>query len=522
MVVQEGFTGERCLSLIAEHRVTRTQMVPAHFVRLLEADWRSHDRSSIRLVIHAAAACPVPLKWRILEVFPRGTVWELYGATEAMGTVISPGEWLLKPGSVGRPFPGLEVRILDEEGRQLPPGEIGTIYVSTFPGASFAYRGDEEKTAAARRDGFVTVGDLGHLDAHGYLFIADRRTDLIITGGVNVYPAEVENALAADPDVADSAVIGLPDERMGQRVHAIVELRRGAAADAEAISARLADRLADFKRPRTYEFVDTLPRQPNGKVLKWQLRRERTAAADPAPGDGTRIVGERRDARRCHPPAGTTLTGHAGRGRPGGAPARSPHEQRTRCGANRARDDHLREGRADRPDRPQHAREGQHPDGPAGLGLRGRPQVGRPGHRGEGPHRQGQRQGVLRRPRHRRPRGDGRRLPDPGAHPRAHLEEAQLRPLPLAAPQPLGVSQGHHLPDPRLLRGRRHRLRLPDRPHHRLRRRLLPDAAPPGVRPARRPDPHRAVGHHELEARPTSTSTWPPPSRPSRPANGGW
>ena len=204
-----------------------------------------------------------------------------------MGTVISPGEWLLKPGSVGRPFPGLEVRILDEEGRQLPPGEIGTIYVSTFPGASFAYRGDEEKTAAARRDGFVTVGDLGHLDAHGYLYIADRRTDLIITGGVNVYPAEVENALAADPDVADSAVIGLPDERMGQRVHAIVELRRGAAADAGAISARLADRLADFKRPRTYEFVDTLPRQPNGKVLKWQLRRERTTAAEPAPGDGT-------------------------------------------------------------------------------------------------------------------------------------------------------------------------------------------------------------------------------------------
>jgi len=275
VVVQEGFTGERCLSLIERHRVTRTQMVPAHFVRILEADWASHDRSSIRLLIHAAAACPVPLKWKILEVFPRGSVWELYGATEAMGTVISPGEWLLKPGSVGRAFPGLEIRILDEDGNQLPPGEIGTIYVSTFPGASFAYRGDEEKTAAARRDRFVTVGDLGHLDANGYLFIADRRTDLIISGGVNVYPAEVENALAADPDVADSAVIGLPDERMGQRVHAIVELHPGVQADPEAIASRLAERLADFKRPRTYEFVDTLPRQPNGKVLKWQLRQER-------------------------------------------------------------------------------------------------------------------------------------------------------------------------------------------------------------------------------------------------------
>ena len=150
VVVQEGFTGDRCLSLIEDHRVTRTQMVPAHFVRLLEADWRAHDRSSIRLLIHAAAACPVPLKWRILEVFPRGSVWELYGATEAMATVISSGEWMLKPGSVGRAFPGLEVRVLDEEGRPVEPGVVGTIYVSTFPGASFAYRGDQEKTAAAQ------------------------------------------------------------------------------------------------------------------------------------------------------------------------------------------------------------------------------------------------------------------------------------------------------------------------------------------------------------------------------------
>jgi len=278
VVVQEGFDGERCLSLVEEHRITHTQMVPAHFVRVLEAGWQRHDRSSLRLVLHAAASCPVPVKWRILEVFPRGSVWELYGATEAMATVISPGEWLLKPGSVGRPFPGLEVRVLDDEGRPVPPGVVGTIFVSTFPGASFAYRGDPEKTAAAYRDGFVTVGDLGHLDEHGYLFIADRRTDLVVRGGVNIYPAEVESALAADPDVLDSAVIGLPDDRMGQRVHAIVELRPGAAADPAAILGRLAGRLADFKRPRTIELVDALPREPNGKVLKWQLREERGGA----------------------------------------------------------------------------------------------------------------------------------------------------------------------------------------------------------------------------------------------------
>ncbi len=276
VVVQDKFTGDGCLSLIEQHRVTRTQMVPAHFVRILEADWSAYDRSSVRLLIHAAAPCPVPLKQRIMDVFPPGTVWELYGATEAMATIISPGEWLFKPGSVGRAFPGLEVRILDDDGRQLPPGEVGTIYISTFPGAGFSYRGDPEKTAAAYRDGFATVGDLGHLDEHGYLFIADRRTDLIVSGGANVYPAEVENALAANADVVDSAVIGLPDERMGQRVHAIIELRPGASRDAAAMLSRLADTLADFKRPRTVEFVDTLPREPNGKVLKRQLQVERS------------------------------------------------------------------------------------------------------------------------------------------------------------------------------------------------------------------------------------------------------
>jgi long-chain acyl-CoA synthetase len=276
VVVQDRFTGEGCLALIEEHGVTRTQMVPAHFVRILEADWPRYDTSTIRLVIHAAAMCPVHLKWRILEVFPRGTVWELYGATEAMGTVISPGEWIFKPGSVGRPFPGLSVRILDETGRPAAPGEIGTIYVSQFPGARFSYRGDEEKTEAAYQDGFVTVGDLGHLDEHGYLFIADRRTDLILCGGVNIYPAEVENALAADPDVLDSAVIGLPDERMGQVVHAVVELRAGAEPDPAAILERLSVHLADFKRPRTIEFVERLPREPNGKVLKRKLQEERS------------------------------------------------------------------------------------------------------------------------------------------------------------------------------------------------------------------------------------------------------
>jgi len=282
VVVQDGFVGDRCLSLIEEHSVTRTFMVPAHFVRILDTDWARYDRSSLRMVLHAAAPCPPPLKWRILDVFPPGSLWEFYGATEGMGTVISPGEWLFKPGSVGRPFPGLKVRILGDDGDEpLGPGEVGGIYVSPMGGYKFAYRGDAEKTAGAYRGDYFTAGDVGWLDEDGYLFIADRRTDLILSGGVNIYPAEVEAALVEDTDVFDAAVIGLPDERMGQRVHAIVALRAGVVPDEDALRARLADRLADYKRPRTIEFVDELPREPTGKVLKRELREARMGGGTP-------------------------------------------------------------------------------------------------------------------------------------------------------------------------------------------------------------------------------------------------
>jgi long-chain acyl-CoA synthetase len=156
---------------------------------------------------------------------------------------------------------------------------VGQIYISAFSGREFEYHNAPEKTRSAWREGFFTVGDLGWLDEDGYLFLADRRTDLVLSGGVNIYPAEVETALIEDDDVVDAAVIGLPDERMGQRVHAVVELRPGARRDAEALRERLATRLADFKLPRTFEFVDELPREPNGKVLKARLREERTREA---------------------------------------------------------------------------------------------------------------------------------------------------------------------------------------------------------------------------------------------------
>ncbi len=282
VVIMRKWDAELCLTLIETEKVTTTQMVPANFIRILEAQWRGRDVSSIRKVLHAAAPCPVDVKRRIIEVFPAGTVWEYYGASEGMASVIPPDEWLRKPGSVGRPFPGITVRICDDDGNELPAGEIGSIYISSFSGQRFEYHNAPEKTAQAWRDGFFTVGDLGSLDEDGYLFLADRRTDLVLSGGVNVYPAEVEAALVEDDDVVDAAVIGLPDERMGQRVHAVVELRAGTPRDADALLARLAGRLADYKRPRTVEFVDELPREPNGKVLKTRLRAER-ATPDHAP-----------------------------------------------------------------------------------------------------------------------------------------------------------------------------------------------------------------------------------------------
>jgi long-chain acyl-CoA synthetase len=276
VVVMRRWDAEECLRLIARHRVTNSHMVPANFVRILEIapELRArHDLSSVRKILHGAAPCPVAVKRRIMEVFPPGAIWEYYGASEGMGTIISPDEWRKKPGSVGRAFPGLDVKILDDDGREKPPGEIGVVYLQPARGFEPRYRSAPDKTRAAYRGELYTVGDLGHKDADGYLFLADRRTDLILRGGVNVYPAEIEAALAEHPWVVDSAVVGAPDERLGQRVRAFVELRAGstAAAAEEALRAFLSQRLADFKVPAEFVFVDALPREPSGKLRKRDL-----------------------------------------------------------------------------------------------------------------------------------------------------------------------------------------------------------------------------------------------------------
>jgi long-chain acyl-CoA synthetase len=200
-------------------------------------------------------------------------VHEYYSSTEGGGTAIGPDEWLVHQGSVGRAWPGADIKILDDEYRPVPPGQIGNIF---FLSGGFEYRNDPAKTEAARHDGYVTVGDLGRLDSEGYLYIADRRSDLILRGGVNIYPAEIEAVLLRCANVADAGVIGVPDEDLGQVVHAVIQ--PASEADPEALAAALHDHCAGFlgphKHPRSLEFRSELPRSESGKLLRRVLRDE--------------------------------------------------------------------------------------------------------------------------------------------------------------------------------------------------------------------------------------------------------
>lgn len=273
VVVMRRWDARTALHLIERYRVTTCHMVPANFVRILElpsVELEGYDLSSLRLVMHAAAACPVAVKRAIMELVGVDKVWEYYGATEGGGVVIGPDEWRQHPGSVGRPV-GYEVKILDEAGNELPCGVDGLVYVRS-PFGNFRYHNDEVKTTAAFRGDFFTVGDIGHLDADGYLYLTDRRDDLIISGGVNVYPREIEETLFSHPAVADCAVLGVPDARWGHAVCAVVQRRGDTDLDDEGVVAWCRRHLADFKRPRRVIFVDQLPRTESGKVDRRRLR----------------------------------------------------------------------------------------------------------------------------------------------------------------------------------------------------------------------------------------------------------
>jgi long-chain acyl-CoA synthetase len=274
VVIMPRWDAESCLALIQEHQVTNTHMVPSNFIRILDLDEGTrarYDLSSLRVVLHAAAPCPVPVKRSFMELVGPDKVFEYFGATEGGGTAITPQEWLAHPGSVGRAIGGNEIVILDDEGKVLGPGQVGLVYMRPAS-APFRYHRDDDKTSAAFKDGRFTVGDMGYLDEEGYLYLTDRRADMVITGGVNVYPREIEDVLYLHPDVADCAVFGVPDERWGEALKAVVQPRAGTSLTADDVVAWCRDRLADYKRPRHVEFVAELPRDPNGKIAKHRLR----------------------------------------------------------------------------------------------------------------------------------------------------------------------------------------------------------------------------------------------------------
>ncbi len=275
-VIMERFDAETALALIERYRVTHSQWVPTMFGRMLklpEAVRQRYDLSSHRVAIHAAAPCPVDVKHAMLDWWG-DILMEYYAGSEGCGTtMINSAEWRQRPGSVGRPTTG-QLHIVGDDGQELPAGEIGQVYFSG--GGQFSYLNDEEKTRQAINErGWITYGDIGHVDAEGYLYLSDRRADLILSGGVNLYPQEIENALLRHPDVYEVAVVGVPHPDFGEQPLAAVVLRHGAQASldtARAIAAQAAEVLARMKLPQRVVFVDALPRLETGKLLRRKLK----------------------------------------------------------------------------------------------------------------------------------------------------------------------------------------------------------------------------------------------------------
>ena len=273
VVVQPKFEADDALDLIERNRVTTTFMAPTLLQRLLDAqERRPRDVSSLRALIIGAAPFPYALKQRAESVFGQ-ILWEFYGATETgINTVLRPEDQLRKPGSCGK-----EIRLVDAEGRDVPDGTPGEFMVRNTWLAEYYKRPDA--TSSSLHDGYFSVGDVAYRDDEGYYYICDRQIDMVISGGVNIYPAEVEAVLHAHPAVADAAVIGVPDDQWGESVKAIVQLRPGASATAEELIAFCDTRIAGYKKPRSVDFVDEVPREPAGKLLKRKLRERYWAGA---------------------------------------------------------------------------------------------------------------------------------------------------------------------------------------------------------------------------------------------------
>jgi long-chain acyl-CoA synthetase len=276
MVVHERFDAETTLAAIEEHAIESSIMVPTHFVRCLALPRDVRDRydvSSLRQVAHTGGKCAIEVKRSMIEWW--GPVLsESYGGTES-GTVCSINsiDWLAHPGSVGRAVPPFEALVVDDDGDELPPNIEGRLYFRDTTGRGIVYDGDPQKTADAHiAPGVFTLGEIGYIDADGFVFITDRFSDMVVSGGVNIYPAEAEQALERHPDVVDVACVGLPDDEMGERLVALVQLAPGASEDPNALQAWCRRSLAGYKCPKQIRFVAEVPRNPMGKIDKRTLR----------------------------------------------------------------------------------------------------------------------------------------------------------------------------------------------------------------------------------------------------------
>jgi long-chain acyl-CoA synthetase len=275
LVMMPRFDAEEMLALIEKHRIDTVFMVPTMFVRLLKlpADARArYDLSSLRFIIHAAAPCPADVKAAMIAWWGP-IIHEFYGGTETGPVTFATSEDAIrKPGSVGRLSPGAEIRVVDEAGRTLPQGAIGELYCRIEGYPDFTYHNAPAKRREVDLDGFVTCGDVGYIDPDGYVFLCDRKRDMIIAGGVNIYPAEIEAALLSLDEVRDCAVFGIPHAEFGESIMAVIEPQPGRTIEPQALKAKLATRIADYKVPRHIEVRGDLPREDSGKIFKRRLR----------------------------------------------------------------------------------------------------------------------------------------------------------------------------------------------------------------------------------------------------------
>jgi len=275
VILADRFDAHDFLATVARERVTSAPLVPTLMIRLAKLDaaaFAAHDLSSLQWITHTAAPCPAWAKQMLIDRLGPIVV-EFYGSSEGTGPVVCTSEqWMERPGTVGRPNQNLEISVVGESGDELPSGEIGTLYFRRADGAP-SYHGDEAKTRAAQLpDGRFTVGDLGYLDEDGFMYLVDRRTDLMLVGGVNVYPAEIEATISHHPAVRDVAVFGIPDDEFGQQVKVAIELEAGAMLTEAELIGWCRERLASFKCPRSVDFHDALPREAHGKLKKRLLR----------------------------------------------------------------------------------------------------------------------------------------------------------------------------------------------------------------------------------------------------------